>query len=260
MLEAAKKNPTTASIANDLETQLFKYWSLRIGDGPDHVFRALGLGLTREKPLTIFHWLSFDIIGDNVLASPEFKTFSKLLDRFNKENPDKKTTLVSVLKNVYGPMGPSKLILKALSSKEPSTENIAKRLEAELFKMWLTKYNPNQAFRFLKLHRSPDNVLDNPLLKIWASYMNTFNTKNPSKKTTMIDTFRTQFGDESLSKLLVEAKAVQSSKKMATDLQASLLTKWTAEKKTTASVAKLLGNSEDGQLMLKTYTVKLAEV
>ncbi|POM74541.1 Avirulence protein (Avh), partial [Phytophthora palmivora] len=309
MIKVGKMNPATASIANDIEIQQFKYWSMY--GGPDHAFRALHLSFAREKflekplastwlnymtffnentrrkketflqtlarynddagisaivaaakktpstvdfgrklrieqaerwftegetPFYIFHRLSFDVVGDNVLASPEFKAFAKLLDRYNIKNPDKKTTLVSVLKYVYGREGPSKLILKALLSKNPSTENIAKQVEMELFKIWLTKYNPDQAFRFLKLHRSPDKVLDNPVLSTWVRYMNTYNTKNPSKKTTMIDTFRTQFGDETLSKLLVEAKTIPSSKKLVTDLQTSLLTKWATEKKTTASV------------------------
>ncbi|OWY99075.1 RxLR effector protein [Phytophthora megakarya] len=211
IIETAKKTPSTMEFAKKLRAEQVERW------------------LTHGKsPASVWLYLKFDIVGDNVLASPEFKNLVKYVRRYNEIYPDKKTTLVSVL-DYYLYRGSSKAIVAALTNKNPGSENISKQVEKALFEIWLPKYNPSEVFRILKLRRSPDKVLENPLLKTWVKYMNMFNMKNPNEKTTMIDVLRTQFGDGKLSKILVKAKSVPSTKDLGTQLHTAWLTKLAVE-------------------------------
>ncbi|OWZ21645.1 Avirulence (Avh) protein [Phytophthora megakarya] len=187
MIEVAKKNPSTKNIASDLETMQFNYWINSFAT-PDEV---------------VFAILKKDIVGDDVLASPEFTILRTYLDRFNKKYPDKKVSVLSVIQANYATYSETlKVIETALASKNPATEKIAKQMESELFEFWLSKYAPDRVFRILKLHQSQAPLLENSILNTWVKYLDEFNSKNPNKQTTMLETLRKQFGDEELTKIL----------------------------------------------------------
>ncbi|EGZ07993.1 hypothetical protein PHYSODRAFT_455930, partial [Phytophthora sojae] len=104
------------------------------------------------------------------------------------------------------------------------------RLEAVLSQRWLSKNkSPADAFKLFGL-QADDALLSNPALNSWVKYLDDFNTKNPNEKTTMLKTFKTYYGDEELYKLLKAAKEVDTTKKMATDLQTAQVAYWLATK------------------------------
>ncbi|OWZ21150.1 RxLR effector protein [Phytophthora megakarya] len=213
MVTAAKKAPSTLYFANKLRAEQVERWFSK-----------------GESPSKIWQSLKFDIAGDNILASPEFRTLVTYVERFNKKYPNKKTSLVSVL-NLYNRKASTQAIIAALKNKKPGSEKLAKQVETALIKVWLPKYSPGQVFRILKLHRSPNKLLEKTLLYTWTKYMETFNVMNPKKRTTMIDTLRIQFGDKILSDMLVKAKTIPSTKDLSTKLENELLIKLAAEGK-----------------------------
>jgi hypothetical protein len=83
-------------------------------------------------------------------------------------------------------------------------------------------------------------ILEKPLLNDWVKYLNDFNTKYPGKKTTMIETFTRRFGDEKLTKMLLAAKEVETTKLMATDLQTKQINTWLRRGDTADDVFTLL--------------------
>ncbi|OWZ15330.1 hypothetical protein PHMEG_00011041 [Phytophthora megakarya] len=215
LVRMAKKKPSTLEFANKLRDEQIQGWILS-GKSPSKVWDIIKGG----------------IVGKKVLGSPEFKALTVYLDRFNKAYPDKKTTSVSILKEYYGKKGPTRAIIEALTSKDPENKNIAKQVETALFGIWLTKYDPTDVFRMLRLNQSPNKLLQNPLLSIWVKYMNAFNSKNPDKRMMMIDTMRTELGDKRVRNILMEAKTDSGLKVLATKLENELHIKLAAEGKT----------------------------
>ncbi|ETP36075.1 hypothetical protein F442_15874 [Phytophthora nicotianae P10297] len=137
----------------------------------------------------------------------------------------------------------------------PAMEQLATKLQADQLQRWLANRDtPDDIFRALKLNAAVDDVLANPLLNTWATYLEDFNAKFPRSKVSMIDTFREFFGDKALVKMLVAAKEVASTKKIAMDLETSLINKWILTKKTPAVVSKSLGTDEGSAKLLKSYT------
>lgn len=72
---------------------------------------------------------------------------------------------------------------------------------------------------FESLNLGTRNVLTNPSLNTWVKYMDDFNARYPTEKTTMIDTITVQLGDEGLATILERAMKVANTKAFATKLQ-----------------------------------------
>uniref|UniRef100_H3GF89 RxLR effector protein n=2 Tax=Phytophthora ramorum TaxID=164328 RepID=H3GF89_PHYRM len=93
------------------------------------------------------------------------------------------------------------------------------------------------------------------MFKTWARYLNAFNKKYPDDKTDMIKSLLLYYTDDTLSQVLITAKQVPSTEKMATNLQLSLLNKWARDKNPPAEVSKLL-NVGSSDTLMKTYAKK----
>lgn len=250
MILTAEKNPSTKKMAQRADDELMKGW----------INGVYTPGL--NNPDEVFQTLKLDQLGDKVLESPLFGYFSRYVDRYNQAYSSKKTTMLSALSQRHEEDAVVAMI--GAAKKNPSTEKLATKLQAEQIDDWLAHTDPpDEIFNTLKLDKSADNLLTNPSFDTWATYMQEFNAKYPDQKDSMIDIFRATFGDKDLAKMLIAAKEVPDTKKVATDLQTALLNDWVRDKATTAAVSKVLtagGVAESTKAtLLAEYAAKLKE-
>ncbi|KAE9066004.1 hypothetical protein PF010_g27980 [Phytophthora fragariae] len=257
MLESAKGSRRSA--VKRLESEQMERW---LKMTPDEVFKGLNLDTAAEK----------------MFGSSPLNAWGKYAGKFNSANPDKQTSLIGVLTTHYGDDGVVALLAAAkkrheedavvamigAAKKNPSTEKLATKLQTEQIDDWLiNKDTPDEIFNALKLDKSVDNLLTHPSFDTWATYMQEFNAKYLSQKDSMIDIFRATFGDKDLAKMLIAAKEVPDTKKVATDLQTALLNDWVRDEVTTAAVSKVLtagGVAESTKAtLLAEYAAKLKE-
>nr|ANW82094.1 suppressor of RNA silencing [Phytophthora infestans] len=241
LLIAAEKIPTSNTLATKLQTGQIQRW-LDDKDQPGKIFKALLL----------------DDMADDILTSPLFNTWTRYLDEFNKKFPDEKVSMTDTFRTSLDDETLKSLLITA--KELPDMKTLSTKLQTVQIERWLaSKTSPEDAFAVLALNKAGGNVLSKPLLNTWAAYLESFNAKFPRSRVPMIDTFREFFGDKALLTTLAAAKEVESTKKVATSLQDSLLSKWVLAKKPPSGVAKLVGTDEAGAKLLKTYTTKYME-
>ncbi|KAJ8527467.1 hypothetical protein ON010_g14797 [Phytophthora cinnamomi] len=230
MILAAEKNPSTKKIAHWTEESLFKGWMVRMT--PGDVFRGLHLEKTKNK----------------VFETPLFGYFQKYMDRITEGMRDKDSMMISAMTSGFGDEDLASVLIAA--KKVPSTEKLATKLQAgqiHFISGQLSRRHPHQ-----------------PVAYTWASYLEAFNAKRPlSERESMVSIFRASFSDEELVTMLIAAKEVPSTKKMATDLEAALLNQWVTDREPPAAVSKILtsGGVEDSTKakLLETYSAKFKE-
>ncbi|KAG3109272.1 hypothetical protein PI125_g11065 [Phytophthora idaei] len=205
MVVEAKKTSSTATIAAKLQAEQIQHW-LDIQKSPGDVFKFLALNKA----------------GDKLLDNPQFSAWVKYVDDLNKANIDEKTTLMSVLATHYNSEGLVN-ILKAATN-VPASSKVVKRLKTE--QKWLTKDTLDELFKRLKLDKAGNDVLINPQLKTWISYMKEYNMANPKYQTTLIGTLVKNYGDENLAKILEAATKVKSMASTAKILQNEQFQLW----------------------------------
>ncbi|KAL3663839.1 hypothetical protein V7S43_011252 [Phytophthora oleae] len=106
---------------------------------------------------------------------------------------------------------------------------------------WLKAGNSaDDVFKLLALDNVADNLLASPKLSEWINYMKAFNQKNPTKKTSVVATLTTHYGDDGLAKIIEAAKQVPSTATMAKRLQGEQIQRWLAQEKSTDKVFSLL--------------------
>jgi hypothetical protein len=245
LILAAKKDPSTAKMATRLEAELFKGW--KNFNAPDDVFKLLKLN--RE--------------GENVFESALWPTFTQYLDDYQKMFPEQKATMISALAKGFNDDEKLSMVLLAAKA-DPKTQKLATKLQDDHIQYWLTnKEQPDELFGLLALDDALDDIFADPLFKIWSKYLNAYNAKYPSTKTYMIDMFRASYGDEALVDMLIAAKQVASTKRIATSMETSLLNKWVLAKKSPDEVSTILtaGTVADDATtkLLESYTAKFKE-
>ncbi|GMF52820.1 unnamed protein product [Phytophthora fragariaefolia] len=208
MLESARKVESSNGLATRLQKQQLDVWK-QMGLDSDDVFRLLNLN---------------DGV-DNIFSNPVYRIWTKYLDDFNANNPTKKTTVFDTLRSHFSDNVMSQLLIAA--QKNPSTEKIASKIQAQQLKVWLDRKElPDRVFKLLQVDKGLDNLLTNPQLSVWFKYATNYKLENPfTTQATMIGTFTTHYGDKAVLKMLREAKKVPRTKKLATDLEAALINK-----------------------------------
>lgn len=203
ILIAAKKVPSTEAVATSMQTQQFKRW----------------LG-TNEAPEYIFKLLQLEKAGDNLLANPQFKNWVKYADDFNLNaiNNDEQASMIAILRTHYADDALANIVVTA--KKIPSTQYMATRVEEGLFNGWMTTSStPDGIFMHLKLDEVGEKLFESPMWGIYTKYLDHYNKADPEKKTTMISALMRGYDDEALAAILVAAKKVPSTEKLATKLQ-----------------------------------------
>ncbi|KAG6955565.1 hypothetical protein JG688_00011821 [Phytophthora aleatoria] len=168
----------------------------------------------------------------------------------NKANPKKQTSLIKTLTIHYGDEGLAKIIQAA--KQIPSTASIAKRLQTEQLQRWITQgKSPDDVFALLKLDKAGQKVFTHPEVVTWAKYVDDFNKANPDKHVTLFSTFAARFNDETLVQMLIAAKKVPSTEKIAVQVQAVQTKLWLNTRKKPEDVFKLLRLNEEGPDIFK---------
>ncbi|KAG1694184.1 hypothetical protein DVH05_021840 [Phytophthora capsici] len=108
------------------------------------------------------------------------------------------------------------------------------------------KVPTDDVFKLLQLDNAAENLLANPLLSAWLSYMKRFNRQNPSQKTSLFSTLLTHYGDSGLAKIIEASKHVTSTKILAKRLQSEQIQRWLAQKLSPDEVFVLLKLDEAG--------------
>ncbi|POM61755.1 RxLR effector family protein [Phytophthora palmivora] len=228
MVDAAKKTPGLEKKVERLEIEQTK-------DIPDELFKRLKL----------------DKAGGHLLDHPGLNTWINFIKGYNKDNPKYQTTLISTMVYHYG----DKRVIQILNAAKDvkSTAIIAKRLQTELFQLWLQKrWPPSYTFELMNLDTRGNNLLSSPEVTTWTKYLNLYNTEYPRHKTTLLETIRSVgYSDKRMIQLLDAAKRVPRTEDLATKLHSELVQHWLAMKKSPNSVFVILGLNNAGDNLLR---------
>ncbi|ETN03613.1 hypothetical protein PPTG_15594 [Phytophthora nicotianae INRA-310] len=222
MIVTGMKAPSTKSMAQRMEDELFKGWITNL-----------------KTPDVVFMYLKLNKAGEKVFENPLWSMYTKYLDHFNKVVPMKQTTMISAFARNYDKEALAKILIAA--KKDLRTERLASKLYTEQIQRWLTtKDPPDEIFKALKLDEVTDDIFTSPLFNTWSAYLDDFNAKFPDEKVSMIDTFRTNFDDAFLAKMFVNAKEIPAMEQLATKLQADQLQRWLANRDTPDDIFRAL--------------------
>nr|AEK80751.1 Avh148 [Phytophthora sojae] len=106
---------------------------------------------------------------------------------------------------------------------------------------WLEKGDTaDDIFKLLSLHMKESNILANPKLDEWITYMKAFNKKFPKKQTSLVTTLTTHYVDDDLARMIQAAKKVPETAKIAKRLEIEQIYRWLEHQKTPKEVFNLL--------------------
>ncbi|KAL4115005.1 hypothetical protein PRIC2_013901 [Phytophthora ramorum] len=213
MMIAAKKVPSTNSLALRLQYEQTRFW-----------LRA------NQNPADIFVMLKLHRAGDTLLSNPLFGAWAKYTADFRKINPGTEFTTMGTMRNYYKDDILTNMILAA--GKFSSTSDLARRLEAELLREWyFAAKSPLGVFRLLNLPNTKLKLLESPLYTVWTNYITYFNKVVPNSKVDLLATLTKVYGESNLSRVLIAAEKVPSTKAAATALQKEQSNRWLVAKR-----------------------------
>ncbi|KAH7469367.1 hypothetical protein KRP22_004614 [Phytophthora ramorum] len=190
--------------------------------------QKLAAYLKNEKSADdVFTKLNLAKTGDKLFESPKFLAWSKYVDDFNmkQKDPEKVVSKIPTLTKQFGDASLAKMLEVAAQS--PSTKRLAESLQAQQLKSWTEAgLSVDDVFRRLNLNTGLDDILTNPLFLTFNKYLVDFNTWNPGKSTTMVETLARSYGDIPVAKMLEAATKVDDTKAMATRLQGQQRDVW----------------------------------
>ncbi|KAE9042481.1 hypothetical protein PR003_g1263 [Phytophthora rubi] len=202
---------------------------------------TLQLRANKGKPASeVFSSLGLAKAGDELFDKTKFADWVKYVDAFNAKNPTKTTSTIPTLIARYGDDGLFQLIEAA--KKASSTNSLAVRLQGEQMQYWATiGKSPDEVFGLFSLARAGDGIFSNPEgLTTWAKYVDDFNAKNQNKATSTISTLIKYYNDDALAKMIELAKNAQTTKSIATKLNAAQMNGWLNSGKSADDVFTLL--------------------
>ncbi|POM71455.1 Secreted RxLR effector peptide protein [Phytophthora palmivora] len=228
MLIAAEKVYSTKSLAVRIQAEQTNQW------------------LRMEKvPADVFKLLKLDDIGFSLLENTLFSAWVNYMKLFNEQNPTEKTSVIATLTAHYGDDVLAKII--EAGKKVPSTEALAKRLQSEQMQHWLGKgKTPDDVFALLKLDKAGSELFAQPILARWVAYVDDFNNVNPDKKVTLFSTLASHYSDEVLTPMLIAAKKVPSTEKIAVEVQSVQTQLWLKAKKEPSEIFNYLQLNQEG--------------
>ncbi|KAL4114920.1 hypothetical protein PRIC2_013817 [Phytophthora ramorum] len=199
---------STKAVATKLETQQMQVW-LTSGKSSDDVFTLLKL----------------DKAPDNFFDNPLYKTWSSYMNVYNNKHPGKQTNLFKTLTTKCKDKPLIKILEEA--KKFPNLESTASKLQTEKIQSHLaSKESPDEVFNLLGLGDAWDNVLGNPLFKVWLDYVKKFDRENPGKKTDWYLALHAAYGDGGVESMVNKGLQNPSTVKIAEKVQGGLLKRW----------------------------------
>uniref|UniRef100_H3H5M3 RxLR effector PexRD54 WY domain-containing protein n=1 Tax=Phytophthora ramorum TaxID=164328 RepID=H3H5M3_PHYRM len=199
---------STKAVAAKLETQQRQIW-LTSGKSSDDVFTLLKL----------------DKAPDNFFDNPLYKTWGSYMNVYNNKHPGKQTNLFKTLTTKCKDKPLIKILEEA--KKFPNLESTASKLQTEKIQSYLaSKKSPDEVFTLLGLGDAWDNVLGNPLFKVWLNYVKKFDRENPTEKTDWYLALHAAYGDGGVESMVNKGLQNPSTVKIAEKVQGGLLKRW----------------------------------
>ncbi|KAF4137115.1 hypothetical protein GN958_ATG13699 [Phytophthora infestans] len=190
---------------------------------------------TRKNPEEVFRFFNLHKISRTLLSEREFTAWVKYTDEMNL-NPE---AMIAILTKYY----PEQLLLQLIQTGKSvdKTKAIATSVEEKLLQTWLkARKSPESALDNLDLGVVTNTLLESPFLNTWRQYIELFNTKNPSRQTTMIKSFTDKFGVVDVATMISAAKSKAATKNIATELESAQLNTWLISRKSADNVYELL--------------------
>ncbi|KAE8983670.1 hypothetical protein PF011_g21082 [Phytophthora fragariae] len=235
-LRAAMKFPSMEKAATTIQTE-----------------KIYGYLMNNQSPQKVFKWLDIDNVGNNLLSDPLFAKWMKYAKEFNKKNPKHQESWFTPILMSYDP----ELVIKTAMN-DPSTVKIAKLVQRELSKRWLDlKKPPQDVFHLIGLNHAGDKTLASSDFKVWTKYLNDFNQRYPTEKTTMLDGLMDNYNEISLLQIFDAAKKDPRTEKLATNLQNALINQWIVVKKNPADLKRRFNGVLTSDEMIARYVEKL---
>ncbi|EGZ22210.1 hypothetical protein PHYSODRAFT_285703 [Phytophthora sojae] len=229
-------------------TKLAKMLSPNKQEAADKLF--INLKLQKEAP---------DLFG-----SPKFQTWMKSIQKSYKKTPEAAdAAMVVTLRGQWGDEKLAKVLQSAMGSS--STKAIAARLEDVQFKKWIGEgKTADDAFNLLKLDEKANDLLKNPVVKTWVSYVEKLDVNPYELLLAKLETHHTAAG---LARTLLVARQDYTTRSIAGKLQEAQLERWSRKKRSADYIFKLLQLDKEGDKLFKnpvlgtweSYVTKLDE-
>ncbi|KAG1684892.1 hypothetical protein DVH05_010186 [Phytophthora capsici] len=223
----------TDAVESKINTAQLKSW-LESGESADDVFKLLKL----------------DSAADKVLGHAKLDEWIEYMKLFNGQKGSKKTTLIKTLTAHFEDDGVARMIQKALQV--DSTAKMAKRLQFEQIQRWLGhEKTPEEVLTLLKLDINRYDLFEKPELLTWVKYLDDWNKMYPDRQTTLFARISPLLEEGILANLLIKAKSVASTEKIALRIQAEQTASWLKAEKTPDDLFTLLrlNRAEDSPLL-----------
>ncbi|ETP09326.1 hypothetical protein F441_14802 [Phytophthora nicotianae CJ01A1] len=192
-----------------------------------------------ESADDVFKLFTLDKAADRLLASPHWDEWISYMKRFNKVNPTKRTTVIDTLTKHYGDEGLARIIEAAKQVR--ATAGLAKRVQTEQIQRWLLAgETPESIFTLLKLDDAGESLFTQSQVVTWAKFLDDFNKADPTSATTLFSFLKSRYDEDVFVKMLIAAKNVPSTEKIAIRIQAEQTALWLKNKKEPADIFKLL--------------------
>ncbi|OWZ18163.1 RxLR effector protein [Phytophthora megakarya] len=169
----------------------------------------------------VFKLLKLDNVVDNVLAHPKLQSY---LDYMR--------------------------IIQAAKA-DDATAKVAKQLEVEQIQRWLLhEKTPDDIFDLLKLDQMRYDLFEKPELLTWVKYVDEYNKMYPKREVSLFENMRPLVDESALVPMLITAKGISSTERIALRVQAEQTTYWLKTKKTPENIFLLLRlDKEEGNLL-----------
>ncbi|EGZ07892.1 hypothetical protein PHYSODRAFT_377957, partial [Phytophthora sojae] len=174
----------------------------------------------------VFVTLKLNTQGDKLFKSPALSTWVNYVTKLSPKKADE--VILSTLKTSYADDAQAKIFVAAKGSS--GTKVMAGQLERAQIKDWLRNdQSADDVFKLLKLDDDVDNVLDNPLLSHWLSFVEKLDENPYSILLTKLKTSKLTDTDDKLVGMLIKEKTKATTSAIAGKLEAAQLDKWVKE-------------------------------
>ncbi|KAF1786930.1 hypothetical protein GQ600_15155 [Phytophthora cactorum] len=189
---------------------------------------GFGNAINSISTVDVLNKLRFGDDAAAALKTPKLDALNKYIAMFNKENPDKKISLIGTLTARYGDDAVAKALVSAerKADSAPQLAELAKRLRAEQLSAWLDGgKSVDDVFNSLKLGADGYEALTSRKLEVLDDYIVKFNSEKN--------------GHETLLKTLT-----------------TVLARWQQQKLEPANVVKLLNLDDNVGNAVKSRTLR----
>ncbi|KAG6616796.1 Avirulence (Avh) protein [Phytophthora cinnamomi] len=178
--------------------------------------------------------------GDELFGNPLLTDWVRYVDDLKEVNPTAKTSAIPTLIRQYGDDHLFELIEAA--TKISSTTEVAIKLRGKQLEYWaaIGKAPEDIFFHNFMLARAGENIFTNPDFAAWTKYVDDFNLKNPQKATSPIPILMKYYADGRVPEMIVLAKKAETTKAIATKMDAAQMNYWLNSGKSAGDVFTLL--------------------